>query len=98
MDKFMRLVNMDADALHAYKQDPPGFVARWEASQKLRLSDDERAALKERDYIRLYGLGAHPFLLWSFTEAAWTPELPREELVRRYKEGTAKIGYPAFTT
>jgi len=30
VDKFMRLVNADETAEHAYVRDPAGFVAAWE--------------------------------------------------------------------
>jgi hypothetical protein len=36
--------------------------------------------------------------LWSFTEAVWINEKPREELVKDYKEKAAKAGYPDFKT
>jgi hypothetical protein len=98
VDKFMRLVNADETAEHAYVRDPAGFVAAWEEQQAQSLSADERDALARRDYGKLYALGAHPFLLWSFTEAIWVHEVPREELVRDFKARTAAVGYPDFTT
>jgi hypothetical protein len=98
VDKFMRLVNADETAEHAYVRDPAGFVAAWEEREAQPLSADERDALARRDYGKLYALGAHPFLLWSFTEAIWVPEVPRDELVRDFKARTAAVGYPDFTT
>ncbi len=98
VDKFMRLVNQQEWAEKAYVRDPAGFVAEWEQREGQPLSDDERDALARRDYGKLYALGAHPFLLWSFTEAVWVPERPRDELLRDYKAQTAAIGYPDFAT
>ena len=43
-------------------------------------------------------MGAHPFLLWSFTEAIWRGEMDREELVKDYKAKAAEAGYPDFET
>jgi hypothetical protein len=54
--------------------------------------------LATKDYGKLYALGAHPFTLWSFTEAVWHHEKPREELVVDYKAQAAKAGYPNFKT
>ena len=98
VDKFMRLVNANEAALKEYVGHPAGFVAAWDEREGGRLSPEERAALAERDYARLYALGAHPFLLWSFTEAIWVHEVPKEQLVRDYKEKTRAFGYPNFAT
>ncbi len=98
VNKFMHLVNMNEAAEKEYKRDPAGFVGKWEKTERLKLAPQERDALSKRDYARLYALGAHPFLLWSFTEAAWVHEMPREELVKDYKEKTRAIGDPDFKT
>jgi hypothetical protein len=98
VDKFMRSVNMNRRAEEEYKKDPAGFVAEWEKGQGLKFAAEEKEALAARDYAKLYALGAHPFLLWSFTEAVWTPEVPRDRLVKDYKEKTAAVGYPSFKT
>ena len=81
-----------------YVRDPAGFVAAWEQQEGQQLAPEERAALAARDYARLYALGAHPFLLWSFTEAVWAHEVPREELVESYRTMARATGYPDFTT
>jgi hypothetical protein len=96
MNKLIHHVNMDEAAEHAYKTDPRGFVEHWEKTQKLKFTSEERAALASRDYGKLYALGAHPFTLWSFTEAVWSHEVPREQLVKDYKEKAGKAGYPDF--
>jgi len=98
MNKFIHHVNMSEAAEKEYKSDPRAFVEKWENAQKLKLAAEEREALAKRDYGKLYALGAHPFTLWSFTEAVWVPEMPREDLVKDYKEKAAKVGYPDFKT
>lgn len=98
VDKLMREVNIDENSFRAYVKDPAAFVEQWERTEGNELSPAERAALSQRDYEALYAMGAHPFLLWSFTQATLEHEVPREELVKRYKEKTAVVGYPDFTT
>jgi hypothetical protein len=98
MNKLIHLVNMNEEAEKEYKARPREFVERWEKTQTLRLEPEEREALATRDYGRLYALGAHPFTLWSFTEAVWVHEKPREEVVADYKAKAAKAGYPSFKT
>jgi hypothetical protein len=98
MNKLIHHVNMDEAAEKEYKSNPRAFVQTWEKTQKLRFTAEEREALATRDYGKLYALGAHPFTLWSFTEAVWIDEKPREELVADYKAKAAKAGYPDFKT
>jgi hypothetical protein len=98
MNKLIHLVNMDEAAEKAYAVEPREFVERWEKTQTLKLEPEERQALATKDYGKLYALGAHPFTLWSFTEAVWIHEKPREELVADYKAKAARAGYPNFKT
>ena len=71
MNKFIHHVNMNEAAENEYKRNPRAYVEKWEQGQKLKLAADERDALATKDYGKLYTLGAHPFTLWSFTEAVW---------------------------
>ena len=98
MNKLIHHVNMNEAAEKEYAAHPRVFVERWEKTQNLKFTADEREALATKDYARLYALGAHPFTLWSFTEAVWVPEKSRDELIRDYKEKAAKAGYPDFKT
>jgi hypothetical protein len=98
MNKLIHLVNMNEEAEKEYKARPHEFVERWEKTQTVKLEREEREALATKDYGKLYALGAHPFTLWSFTEAVWAHERPREELVADYKAKAAKAGYPNFKT
>ena len=98
MNKLIHVINMNEEAEKEYTANPRGFVEKWEKTQKLKLEPEEREALATKDYGKLYALGAHPFTLWSFTEAVWIHEKPREELVTDYKAKAAKAGYPNFKT
>ena len=98
MNKLIHLVNMDEQAEEKYTANPRDFVEKWEKTQRLKLEPEEREALATKDYGKLYALGAHPFTLWSFTEAVWIHEKGREELVADYKAKAAKAGYPNFKT
>ena len=98
MNKLIHLVNMNQEAEERYTAHPYEFVEKWEQTQKLKLTAEEREALATKDYGKLYALGAHPFTLWSFTEAVWVHRIPRNELVADYKAKAAKAGYPNFKT
>ena len=98
INKLIHHVNMNEAAEQEYKTNPREFVRKWEEGQKLKFTGEEREALATKDYGKLYALGAHPFTLWSFTEAVWAHEVPRQELVNDYKEKAEKIGYPDFKT
>jgi hypothetical protein len=81
LDKFLFTVDRDPDLVERYRDDPAATVAWWEdefanrilnchsgeASTWLSFTDDERAALAAHDHVRLFEMGAHPFLtltLW----------------------------------
>jgi Aromatic-ring-opening dioxygenase LigAB, LigA subunit len=98
MNKIIHHINMTEAAEKEYSSHPRAFVEKWEEGQRLKFTAEEREALAAKDYGKLYALGAHPFTLWSFTEAVWVHEKPREELVKDYKEKAAKAGYPDFKT
>jgi hypothetical protein len=76
IDKFLFTVDRDPELVERYREDPRGTVDRWEAEMAgtilnchsgeattwLRFEDSEREALAEHDYVKLFELGAHPFL------------------------------------
>lgn len=77
VNKFLFQVDRDPDLLAAYKADPEGMVARWEAdfapflgawnqtverSTVVSLEPHERKALVDHDYVALFEMGAHYFL------------------------------------
>jgi hypothetical protein len=104
VDKFMRAVELNDAAVAAYVADPATAVDAWlagggtaeRATDDRELTDEERAAFVARDFEALYRLGAHPYLLWHFTEAIFTheftPEAGWRDLVERYREAVAPHG------
>jgi hypothetical protein len=77
LDKFLFTVDREADLVERYRDDPRGTVAWWEenvANRMLnlpevevstwqRFTDAEREALATHDYVTLFEMGAHNFLL-----------------------------------
>jgi hypothetical protein len=73
VNKFLCTVDRDPELLRRYKEDSRSFVATWEQSigPKLNeaeistvhsLTDAEREALINYDYVKLFEMGAHNFL------------------------------------
>jgi hypothetical protein len=76
LDKFLFTVDRDPALVERYREDPRGTVEWWEAEEANRIlncisderstwlafEDDEREALATHDHVRLFELGAHPFL------------------------------------
>jgi len=73
VNKFLYTVDRDPELLRRYKEDSRSFVATWEQSigPKLNeveistahsLTDAEREALINYDYVKLFEMGAHFFL------------------------------------
>jgi len=76
LDKFLYTVDRDPELVERYRSDPGGTVQWWEremantvlnchAAEKstwLAFGEEERRALREHDYVALFGMGAHPFL------------------------------------
>lgn len=76
LDKFLFTVDRDPALVERYREDPRGTVEWWEAEEANRIlnavsderstwlafEDEEREALVTHDHVRLFELGAHPFL------------------------------------
>jgi len=76
LNKFLYTVDRDPELVERYRAEPRATVEWWEASCAnavlnchtgeastwLRFTDDEREALIAHDHVRLFELGAHPFL------------------------------------
>ena len=76
LDKFLYTVDRDPELVERYREDPAGTVEWWEAemanqilncatseqSTWLAFDDEERQALREQDHVKLFEMGAHPFL------------------------------------
>jgi hypothetical protein len=77
LNKFLFTVDRDPDLVERYRSDPRGTVQWWEAERARvilncpeaeqstwpALTDAEREALVTHDYVTLFELGAHNFLL-----------------------------------
>jgi hypothetical protein len=100
VNKLMRQVLLEQGGLAAWRADPGAAVARFRAAQAAAgldgLTAAEAAALGAVDYGALYALGAHPYLLWSFTEAVLVPPMSRPDLVESFR--VTAVGYPDFAT
>ena len=76
LDKFLYTVDRDPGLVERYRSDPRATVEWWEKeranvvlnlptlekSSWLTFDDVEREALATHDYVKLFELGAHPFL------------------------------------
>lgn len=76
LDKFLYTVDRDPELVERYREDPRATVAWWEAERAnavlnchtgeastwQRFTAEEREALAGHDHVRLFELGAHPFL------------------------------------
>jgi len=104
MNKFIRAVEMSTANVNAYVADPAGFLDGWLAggsgtdavADDRILTSEEYAAFAARDYGALYGLGAHPYLLWHFTEAVYEHEYTEgfgwRDLVEKYRAAIVPYG------
>ena len=77
LDKFLYTVDRDPELVERYRADPRGTVRWWEAERAnvilnlpeserstwLTFTDTEREALATHDYVKLFELGAHNFLI-----------------------------------
>ncbi|GII24001.1 hypothetical protein [Planosporangium mesophilum] len=85
LNKFLYTVDRDPELVERYREDPRGTVAWWEAERAnqllnchtgeastwLAFDDPEREALVAHDYVKLFELGAHPFLTLTLFIAAF---------------------------
>ena len=76
LNKFLYTVDRDPSLVERYREDAAGTVDWWERelanqvlncvvaekSTWLAFTDEERTALREHDHVKLFALGAHPFL------------------------------------
>jgi len=109
VNKFITFVEAADEQVHQFSADPATYVARWvEKGEASRipiadggpLSDSERTALAEVDYVELYQMGAHPYVLWHFAEAVlvWAGELTWPELSGQFRSAVTEFGNPDFST
>jgi|TARA_B110000305_G_scaffold104893_1_gene118027 hypothetical protein len=89
VNKFLFTVDRDPKLLAQYKSDPAGLVAMWEKeigpalgqggnavefTTVHSLTDEERRALVEHDYVALFEMGAHFFLNLTIMIALYDEE------------------------
>jgi hypothetical protein len=115
VDKFLFTIDRDPDLVERYREDPRGTVAWWEAEQAnvilnchggerstwLSFTDPERDALRTHDYVTLFELGAHNFLLLTLFIALF--ERDYAEPLAFQREFAARLGhwhlpYPDIST
>ncbi|TCL65229.1 hypothetical protein [Rhizobium sp. BK251] len=114
VNKFLFTVDRDPELLRRYKEDPGSLVASWEQSIGPRLNDAElstvnyltdaeREALINHDYVALFEMGAHFFLSLTIFIAIYDedwmekhgPLSFQREFARRLEHWTGK-NYPTI--
>ncbi len=115
LNKFLFTVDRDPELVERYRADPRGTVAWWEAeranvilnlpamehSSWLSFDDAEREALATHDYVKLFELGAHPFLTLTLFIALFErdyaePLAFQREYAQKLKHWS--LPYPDITT
>jgi len=115
LDKFLFTVDRDPGLVERYRGDPRATVEWWEAeranvilncpelesSSWLAFTDAEREALATHDYVTLFELGAHNFLLLTLFIALF--ERDYEEPLAFQREFATRLGhwtvpYPDIST
>jgi hypothetical protein len=105
INKFLFTIDRDPKLVERYRSDPRGTVAWWvaerarvilncpdaEASTWPSLTEDERDALATHDYVRLFELGAHNFLLLTLYIALF--ERDYDEPLAFQREFAAKLSH-----
>ena len=105
LDKFLFTVDRDPELVERYRADPRGTVTWWEAergnvilncpqaerSTWLSFTDAEREALATHDYVTLFELGAHNFLLLTLFIALF--ERDYDEPLAFQREFAARLSH-----
>ena len=105
LNKFLYTIDRDPELVERYRDDPRGTVAWWEAERAnvilnvpaaecstwLVFEDIEREALASHDYVKLFELGAHPFLTLTLFIALF--ERDYAEPLGFQREYAARLGH-----
>lgn len=103
VNKFLFTVDRNPDYLARYKEDPRAFVTTWEQSIGPMLNEverttvtsftpEEREALINHDYVKLFELGAHFFLSLTIFIAIYDEDyMKRSGPLAFQKEFAAKL-------
>jgi hypothetical protein len=115
LNKFLYTIDRDPELVERYRSDPRGTVAWWERERAsailnvhdserstwLRFDDTEREALATHDYVRLFELGAHPFLTLTLCIALFERDYSEPLAFQREyarKLSRFSLPYPDITT
>jgi hypothetical protein len=115
LNKFLFTIDRDPDLVERYRRDPRGTVHWWEAEQAgvilnctppeqstwPELTPAEREALATHDYVALFEMGAHNFLLLTLFIALFERDYPEPLAFQR--EFAARLShwsvpYPDIST
>jgi hypothetical protein len=105
VDKFLYTIDRDPDLVERYREDPRATVAWWEAERAneilnlptgerstwLSFTEAERDALSSHDYVALFELGAHNFLLLTLFIALF--ERDYDEPLAFQREFAARLSH-----
>jgi hypothetical protein len=108
INKFLFTIDRDPELTERYREDPVGTVTWWESEQANRIlngttaenstwlafEDEERTALSGHDYVRLFELGAHPFLTLTLFIAMFERDHGPLEYQRAYGARMAHLSLP----
>jgi hypothetical protein len=115
LNKFLYTIDRDPELVERYRNDPRGTVEWWERERAnvvlnipamerstwLTFTDTERAALATHDYVTLFELGSHNFLLLTLFIALFEPDYDeplafQHEFADRLSHWT--VPYPDIST
>jgi hypothetical protein len=105
LNKFLYTIDRDPELVERYRADPRGTVSWWEGARAnvilnvpaaerstwLAFDDTEREALASHDYVKLFELGAHPFLTLTLFIALF--ERDYAEPLAFQREYAARLGH-----
>lgn len=108
IDKFLFTVDRDPALVERYREDPRGTVEWWEAEEANRIlncisderstwlafEDEEREALATHDHVKLFELGAHPFLTLTLFIAMFERDHGPLEYQLAYGEAMKHLSLP----
>jgi hypothetical protein len=92
VDKALRQIAKDPAAREAFLRDRASFLDGRD------LTLEERKAIIEVDYPRLYALGAHPFLVHAFVNGLGVLPKDRRAARTEYCNKIAPFGRPDYAT
>ncbi len=108
LNKFLFTIDRDPALVERYRDDPTGTVTWWEAEEANRIlnctsdekstwlafTDEERDVLVRQDHVRLFELGAHPFLTLTLFIAMFERDHGPLEYQIAYGQAMAHLSLP----